>query len=74
VGYGINTDATDRVIPNSERQVECMNLALKKACVKPVEIGLINTHATSTPLGDKTECFDTMNSSIEYLEPKLKDL
>lgn len=55
VGYGINTDATDHVMPNSERQAECMNMALKKSCLRPDDIDLINTHATSTLLGDKSE-------------------
>jgi 3-oxoacyl-[acyl-carrier-protein] synthase II len=32
-----------------------MNKALNKANLKPQDIDLINTHATSTPLGDKTE-------------------
>ena len=31
VGYAMNTDATDFVLPNSERQAECVALALKKA-------------------------------------------
>ncbi|HHT9121788.1 MAG TPA: beta-ketoacyl-[acyl-carrier-protein] synthase family protein [Candidatus Wunengus sp. YC63] len=55
VGYGINTDATDHVAPNSMRQSECMSMALNRAGISPQDIDLINTHATSTPLGDKTE-------------------
>ena len=31
VGYAMNTDATDFVLPNSERQTQCMNMALTKA-------------------------------------------
>lgn len=55
VGYGINTDATDHVAPNSMRQSECMSMALNRAGINPQDIDLINTHATSTPLGDETE-------------------
>ena len=55
VGYGINTDATDHVAPNSTRQSECMSMALNRAGINPQDIDLINTHATSTPLGDETE-------------------
>ena len=56
VGYAINSDAFDYILPNAERQVECMNLALKKAGISASEIDLINTHATATPEGDKAEC------------------
>ncbi|MBN2069525.1 MAG: beta-ketoacyl-[acyl-carrier-protein] synthase family protein [Opitutales bacterium] len=56
VGYHINSDATDSVLPNAERQAECMKAALAKAGLKPEEIDLINTHATSTPQGDIQEC------------------
>jgi len=55
-GYASNSDALDFVLPNSERQAECMMLALKKAALAPEQIDLVNTHATSTPLGDVSEC------------------
>lgn len=56
VGYHINSDATDAVLPNAERQVQCMQAALKKANLKAAEIDIVNTHATSTPQGDIQEC------------------
>lgn len=56
VGYHINSDATDAVLPNAERQVQCMQAALLKANLKPSEIDIVNTHATSTPQGDIQEC------------------
>ncbi len=55
-GYAVNTDATDFVLPNSERQAECMNLALARAGISPGDIDLISTHATGTPEGDIKEC------------------
>lgn len=55
LGYGINTDATDYVAPNSERQAECMQMALRRAGLQPGDINIINTHGTSTPLGDEME-------------------
>lgn len=55
-GYAINTDATDFVLPNAERQAQCMKLALKKAGLSPDDIDLISTHATGTPEGDPKEC------------------
>jgi 3-oxoacyl-[acyl-carrier-protein] synthase II len=55
VGYGMNSDASDFVLPNSKRQVECMEKALKKAGLEPEQIDLISTHATATPSGDIQE-------------------
>jgi 3-oxoacyl-[acyl-carrier-protein] synthase II len=54
-GWHINSDASDYVLPNAERQTECMRGALKRAGLKPSEIGIVNTHATSTPSGDEME-------------------
>lgn len=55
-GYAINSDATDLVLPNEERQAECIELALKRAGIKPEDVDVVNTHATSTPAGDVKEC------------------
>jgi 3-oxoacyl-[acyl-carrier-protein] synthase II len=56
IGYSINSDAFDYILPHPQRQVECMNLALNKAGITANEIDIINTHATATPEGDKAEC------------------
>lgn len=56
VGYGINSDAEGTVLPCSERQAQCIQLALKKAHLNPQDIDIVNTHATSTPSGDVKEC------------------
>jgi len=56
VGYAINSDAFDYVLPNAQRQAECMNLALKKTGISTNDIDIISTHATATPEGDKAEC------------------
>ncbi|MDO5553622.1 MAG: beta-ketoacyl-[acyl-carrier-protein] synthase family protein [Planctomycetia bacterium] len=55
VGYGMNSDATDFVLPNPERQAECMQKALACAGLASEEIDIINTHATATPSGDPQE-------------------
>lgn len=55
VGYGMNSDATDFVLPNPERQAECMEKALRSAELRPDEIDIVNTHATATLLGDIQE-------------------
>jgi 3-oxoacyl-[acyl-carrier-protein] synthase II len=54
--YHTNSDATDFVLPNSERQIQCMQKALEKGNFKPVDIDLVNLHATGTPSGDVIEC------------------
>ena len=56
VGYGMNSDAKDLVLPFGERQAECMQLALDRAGLKPHDIDIISTHATGTQQGDTEEC------------------
>lgn len=56
VGYHMNSDASDFVLPNSQRHAECMQAALKKAGIGPQDIDIVSTHATATPLGDIQEC------------------
>lgn len=55
-GYAINTDATDFVLPNPERQAQCVQLALRRAGLQPDDIDIISTHATGTNSGDIQEC------------------
>ena len=55
IGYRINSDASDYVLPNPERQAECMRQALDVAGIKASEVDIVNTHATSTPMGDIQE-------------------
>jgi len=51
-GYGATSDGNDMVAPSGEGAVRCMNMALKTSKNK---IDYINTHGTSTPVGDITE-------------------
>jgi 3-oxoacyl-[acyl-carrier-protein] synthase II len=55
-GWKVNSDAKDFVLPHPERQEQCMRGALANAGIAPGEVGIVNTHATSTPLGDIQEC------------------
>ncbi len=54
-GYAINSDASDYVNPNNERQVECMHKAIKRAGITPKDIDLVSMHATGTGAGDISE-------------------
>ncbi len=55
-GHHCNSDAADFVLPLTERQVECMSKAIKRAGLTPQDIDLVNMHATGTPMGDVQEC------------------
>ena len=52
VGYGATSDGADMVAPSGEGAVRCMRQAME-TCDKPVTY--INTHGTSTPVGDAKE-------------------
>jgi len=51
-GYGATSDGYDMVAPSGEGAVRCMKMALATARNK---IDYLNTHGTSTPVGDMTE-------------------
>jgi 3-oxoacyl-[acyl-carrier-protein] synthase II len=55
VGYAMNSDAADFVLPDHNRQAECILLALKRAALKPSDIDIVNSHATATKQGDIEE-------------------
>ena len=52
VGYGANSDGADMVQPSGEGAARCMRVALETVR-EPVDY--INTHGTSTPIGDLRE-------------------
>jgi len=51
-GYGATSDGYDMVAPSGEGALRCMNMALNTSKNK---IDYINTHGTSTPVGDIAE-------------------
>lgn len=52
VGYGATSDGYDMVAPSGEGAVRCMRLALRDV---RSSVDYINTHGTSTPVGDLKE-------------------
>ena len=52
LGYGVTSDGADMVAPSGEGAVRCMRMAME-GVDKPLDY--LNTHGTSTPLGDVTE-------------------
>ena len=52
-GYGATSDGYDMVQPSGEGAVRCMRLAIESLGNTPVNY--INTHGTSTPIGDSVE-------------------
>ena len=55
VGYAINSDAIDFILPDPGRQAECIRLALDRAGLQPGDIDILNAHATATQMGDIQE-------------------
>jgi 3-oxoacyl-[acyl-carrier-protein] synthase II len=57
LGYGISADASHMTEPDptGANPARAMKMALADARVDPTEVGYVNAHATSTPIGDTAE-------------------
>ena len=66
-GYGATSDGYDMVAPSGEGAVRCMKMALSTSKNK---IDYINTHGTSTPVGDITELKAVGEAFTDY-KPKI---
>ena len=67
-GYGATSDGYDMVAPSGEGAARCMNMALKTAKNKKVDY--INSHGTSTPVGDIKE-LEAIQSVFKDKIPKI---
>ena len=66
-GYGATSDGYDMVAPSGEGAVRCMKMALSTVKNK---IDYLNTHGTSTPVGDITE-LKAVREAFEENIPKI---
>jgi len=66
-GYGATSDGYDMVQPSGEGATRCMNMALKTTRNKP---DYINTHGTSTPVGDIKE-LEAIKETFKESIPKI---
>jgi 3-oxoacyl-[acyl-carrier-protein] synthase II len=55
IGYCVNSDGKDFVLPDSAGQEACMRGELAHAKIAASDVDVVNTHATSTPSGDIVE-------------------
>ncbi len=56
IGYNINSDAVDFVLPDAQRQIQCMEAAIARAGIRAEDVDVVNLHATGTSSGDVIEC------------------
>ena len=57
LGYGVSSDATHvtEPDPSGTNPARAMKMAFSDAAISPDEVGYVNAHGTSTPLGDSAE-------------------
>jgi 3-oxoacyl-[acyl-carrier-protein] synthase II len=57
IGYGLSSDAlhVTEPDPTGRNPARAMQMAIAEAGIEPSDIGYINAHGTSTPLGDAAE-------------------
>lgn len=55
VGYGFSSNGEHISVPNVDGPVRSLRMALQDAGMTPDQIGYVNAHATSTPIGDLNE-------------------
>jgi len=55
IGYGFSSNAGHISNPSIDGQVHSIHRALKDAGIQAAEVGYVNAHATSTPVGDSSE-------------------
>jgi 3-oxoacyl-[acyl-carrier-protein] synthase I len=70
-GFAANSNATDMVVPNADASALVMSDAIKDAGLKPEDIDYINTHGTSTPVGDPVE-INAIKKVFYDTNPKIK--
>jgi len=66
-GYGATSDGYDMVQPSGEGAIRCMNMALKTTRNK---VDYINSHGTSTPIGDTKE-LEAIKETFKENIPKI---
>lgn len=55
VGYGFSSNGEHISVPNVDGPVRSLRMALQDAGMTPAQIGYVNAHAASTPIGDLNE-------------------
>jgi len=66
VGYGATSDGVDMVAPSGEGAIRCMQMAMQDVDGK---LDYINSHGTSTPVGDSKELYAIKETFGDNIPP-----
>ncbi|NEQ41943.1 MAG: polyketide beta-ketoacyl:ACP synthase, partial [Okeania sp. SIO3I5] len=66
LGWGLNLDGNRSPEPSQSGEERAMQAALAMADLKPEQIDYVNTHGTSSPLGDRTEIAALKSAGLNH--------
>ncbi|MDR2385876.1 MAG: beta-ketoacyl-[acyl-carrier-protein] synthase family protein [Tannerella sp.] len=70
LGYGFSSNGDHISVPNVDGPSRSLRMAIKQAGIDIRQIGYINAHATSTPVGDRNEAL-AINAVFDAYRPEV---
>ena len=67
LGYGFSSNGDHISVPNVDGPARSLRMAIRESGIDIRQIGYINAHATSTPVGDRNEACAIASVFVDYI-------